>query len=316
MTWKQWLVGGPQPPWLRWVFALGALSLLTRLVLNSSFGTTAVFYVLVPYIFGLVIYIWVPPSRAMTKAGRAGRHIRSATIFMLATSAILFEGFLCVLFAFPIYLIFAGVVLALLPPPTGRPNADQRRSIGDTFRVSWVPVLVVVMSLEGTHPSLSFERDHSVTRTRIVEASVAEIQAKLAEPIVFTETRSRFLSLFPLPHRVEAGTLGEGDVHTSHFRYRRWPVGNTHDGAISVELSEVGPERIRTSVLSDDTYFSHYLTVKGTQIDFAPRADGTTEVSLTIHYRRDLDPAWYFGPLQRRAISESADYLIEQLATP
>ena len=52
MTWKQWLVGGPQPPWLRWVFALGALSLLTRLVLNSSFGTTAVFYVLVPYIFG------------------------------------------------------------------------------------------------------------------------------------------------------------------------------------------------------------------------------------------------------------------------
>jgi len=44
-----------------------------------------------------------------------------------------------------------------------------------------------------------------------------------------------------------------------------------------------------------------------------PLADGTTEVSLTIRYRRTLDPAWYFGPVQRKAIGESADYLLENI---
>ena len=44
-----------------------------------------------------------------------------------------------------------------------------------------------------------------------------------------------------------------------------------------------------------------------------PLADGTTQVSLTIRYRRTLDPAWYFGPMQRRAIGESADYLLTHI---
>jgi len=44
-----------------------------------------------------------------------------------------------------------------------------------------------------------------------------------------------------------------------------------------------------------------------------PQADGTTRVELTISYRRGLDPAWYFGPMQRRAISESAEYLLKNI---
>ena len=155
-----------------------------------------------------------------------------------------------------------------------------------------------------------------MTATRIVDADIDAVHAKLASPITYAETRSRFLLLFPLPHRTEAGTLGEGDIHRSYFTYRRWPVGNTHDGQIDVELSRVTRERIETTVIRDDTYFSHYLTVKGTEIDMTPLPDGRTEISLTINYRRDLDPAWYFGPLQRRAMRESADYLITQLATP
>jgi len=38
-----------------------------------------------------------------------------------------------------------------------------------------------------------------------------------------------------------------------------------------------------------------------------------TEVALTIHYERRLDPAWYFAPMQEFAIGQSADYLIQSV---
>ena len=311
MTLKQLLTGGPQPPWLRWVFLIGLAAVVTRLILDSSFGTTTIFYVATPYLIGLAIYLAVPPSGEMTKMGRALRHMRSASIVMFASSLLIFEGWICILFAFPIYLLFAGIVLALMPPPRHKPE-----DITDVFRAGAAPLLVAAITLHGLYPGFQGEREQSVTRTRVIAADISEIKAKLAEPIVYEETRSRFLSLFPLPHTTLAGTLSEGDIHHSHFTYRRWPVGNTHHGIISVQLAKVGEQNIRTRVIRNDAYFSQYLTIHGTRIDMEPLADGTTRLSLSIDYRRDLDPAWYFGPLQKRAVGESADYLIDQLMVP
>jgi hypothetical protein len=39
-------------------------------------------------------------------------------------------------------------------------------------------------------------------------------------------------------------------------------------------------------------------------------------VTWSLRYRRMLDPAWYFGPMQRYANQLTAGYLIDTLATP
>jgi hypothetical protein len=39
-------------------------------------------------------------------------------------------------------------------------------------------------------------------------------------------------------------------------------------------------------------------------------------VRWTIRYRRDLDPAWYFGPWERYAVRLAGNYLIDNVATP
>ena len=43
---------------------------------------------------------------------------------------------------------------------------------------------------------------------------------------------------------------------------------------------------------------------------------GDTKVTWTLHYRRSLDPAWYFGPWERYAARLAAGYLIDSVATP
>jgi hypothetical protein len=39
-------------------------------------------------------------------------------------------------------------------------------------------------------------------------------------------------------------------------------------------------------------------------------------VTWTIHFNRQLDPAWYFVPWERAAVHEAARYLILANATP
>lgn len=58
---------------------------------------------------------------------------------------------------------------------------------------------------------------------------------------------------------------------------------------------------------------SHYLRLIGTRIDFVPLDADTTEVTLTVRFERKLDPAWYFGPLERYGVREMAAFLIDEM---
>ena len=41
---------------------------------------------------------------------------------------------------------------------------------------------------------------------------------------------------------------------------------------------------------------THYLTWQEARVEWEPVGAGATRVTWTLRYRRDLDPAWYFGP--------------------
>lgn len=302
------LTKGPKPVWIRYFLIIGLFFLITRTVLDSRFQHSALLYVLIPYLASVVLYIFIPQPQGMRRWQRFTRHILSAFIVMLGTSALLFEGFLCVIMFMPIYLAMATIAYAFAPSIKTDVN-----SVGDVFKVSFVPLLVIVMSLEGINQTFSFKRFETVTRSQIVSLDIEQIKANLAQPIHLDEGRSAFLSLFPLPEKIEAGSLRTGDVHKARFVYKRWGFTNIHRGETWVKIAEVAPNRVRTEIIKDTSYFSKYMTISGTVIDMRPLPNGQTEVSLTIKYKRLLDPSWYFGPLQRRAMNESADYLIQNV---
>ena len=66
----------------------------------------------------------------------------------------------------------------------------------------------------------------------------------------------------------------------------------------------------------DDSYITHWLSWRDIDVEWREIAPGQTEVSWTLRYRRRLDPAWYFAPLERYAAGLAAGYLIDTLATP
>lgn len=289
----------------RFLYLLGGAFFVMRLLLDSRFAQSAFVYLLVPFAISVALCLLTKPAPGRSVASRYANHVRDSLIVLLGSSLLLFEGWVCVLFFLPIYylMVSVGFLYAL--------EVERSQHKRGRTSVHLVPALVLALSLEGVLPAHDEAREERVTATAVVDATPQQLLANLAQPIVFDRPRHWFLSVFPMPDRIEAGSLAPGDVHRIHFTYARWVFTNDLAGTMELRIEEVGPDRVRTRVIANDAYLSHYLDIEGTEIRLRALSPSETEVSLTVSYRRILDPAWYFGGMQRFAVEESARYLIE-----
>ncbi len=289
---------------------MGACSIGIRILLDSSFGNSALLYVAVPFLVSILIFQFVPSPEGHSNFGRFLYHIKIATIIFLGTSAFLFEGFICVLFFVPIYYVF--VTLGYLCEEFAD-WLDRRKSRNTTLKSSIIPICVAVLAIEGLSPSTTFERQSYIQHEIIVDMDIGTLKSNLAKPIELPKKRQWFLSIFPLPIETEAGSLQDGDIHKLKFIYKKWFFTNIHEGEFHLKIDEVGSQHVKTSVVKNTSYLSKYLKVKGTDIGFEPLENGQTKISLSISYDRLLDPAWYFAPMQEYAVQQSADYFVNSV---
>ena len=294
--------------WLIFFAIAGTVFLTTRAILDSPFAHSALFYLAVPFTISMLIGLLTSPPSGQTLGAEYLRELRTGMIFMLGTSAFLFEGFLCVLFVIPIYLIAltAGFLFKTL-------WLRHKNNRSGRLKASLIPLVVAVMAVEGLSPSTSLERQNSVTQSLVINAPIETLKANMARAIDLPTKRPLYLSIFPLPVDAQAGSLSPGDIHKLSFLYKRWFFTNTHSGEFHLRIDEVGHRHVKTSVVKNTSYFEKYLSIQGTRVTFTERSDGQTEVNLTVNYERKLDPFWYFGPLQTLAVEQSADYLIKNI---
>lgn len=292
----------------RLFFIIGAATLVTRAILDSDFRNSTLLYLLVPFGVSILIHELTPPVEGESRFRQMMKHLRAATIVLLATSAILFEGFICVLFFMPIYylMVLIGFTFSVLSGPGDGEDGGQAGAYA-------IPLALLFLASEGLTEPTTVQRYREATHVAVLDGTIAALKANMARPVVFTQDRPALLSVFPLPVRIEAASLGEGDIHRLHFVYRRWFFANVHEGGMALRIAEVGADRIRTEIVEDGSYLSQYMKIEGTEIRFTDVGGGRTRVALTVKYRRLLDPYWYFGPLQQRAAEQSAAYFIDTI---
>jgi hypothetical protein len=282
-------------------------SLLFHGVLNSRVSGSALLYVGIPFCIAIMLIFTAKKIDTPSLVQRFWFLARDAFIVMLASSAILMEGFLCVVMFMPIYffiMLLAFLIIYLYEKQSNKKNK---------LHIHILPILLLISSLEGVHPDFSFNRYNEVTSTRVIQADIQHIKRSLMQPVELQDKRGWFLSMFPMPYKVDAKALKVGDVHKVHYRYHRWVVTNVHEGHVLLKIAEVKDDYIRTEVIEDTSYLSNYMKSHGTEIQLNAIDDKNTEVTLTIKYERLLDPAWYFGPLQEYGVKQTADYLITKM---
>src|SRR5262249_3778689 len=187
---------------------------------------------------------------------------------------------------------------------------------------SWLLIAAVVpMSLEGATSPTTIDRADAVTATQIVHAPHDEVAHALTQPPRFHRVRPRPFVLragFPTPTTTRIEGTGTS---------ARWIVGmrggemlmngmEHRAGDIVLALAESRPGRVRWRIVSDSSHMAHFLSFRESIVDWEPIDAATTRVTWTIRFDRGLDPAWYFGPMERYVTRLAAGYLIDAVATP
>jgi hypothetical protein len=280
----------------------GALiaSLTHRMLSLRGLEHTSLVFIGIPAIIGIVVVL-MPRSTSVT-----GVILKAITLALALSGILLGEGFVCILFAAPLFYL-VGIIIGVAADWNARRNENR---VNGTVMV--VLLILGPSSLEGVIPGFEFGRDTTVTRTRVVAGSASDVEAALGRVPRFERELPAFFKLgFPTPGATGGEGLSIGAERRVEFLH-----GGHHPGSLVLRVASRTPRSVTFRPAEDDSYITHWLSWQDIDVAWREVAPGQTEVSWTLRYRRRLDPAWYFAPLERYATGLAASYLIDTLATP
>jgi hypothetical protein len=283
------------------ILAVAAASLAYRIFTAAHLEHTALVFVGIPTILAMAV------AAADPAESTGGTIFRATTIAMLLAGIVFGEAFICILMASPLIYLMGFVVGSTIDSAV---KWRARRRGGFAHAPLLVVLVAAIPALEGAVPRLEFPREAEVTAMRIVPASPAEVERALARPMRFDRTLPPFLRLgFPTPGATDGTGLRVGDRRAVTFAHGH------HPGRLVMEVHAAAPGRIDFAPVEDGSYLVHWLTWRAAEVRLRA-VPGGTEVRWTLRYRRRLDPAWYFAPLERYGVGLAAGYLIDNQATP
>lgn len=286
------------------VLVIGLSFVLFHIMHGRNLADTAVLYIGLPLFFALAISL---SPKAKTTIGAT---MKGLTIALFLSAPILMEGFICILFASPILYTIAALVGWM---------ADRVRN-SDTYRnkvqFSAVVTLLFFASLEGTpYEIYSFSNNYRVSYTEIVDKNAESIKKNISNPAFSSTARPLFLRLFPFPVNVSGQGLYVGAEHKVDFVYKKWIVTNEHKGSTLFRVAEITDNSVSFDIPHDSSYLSNYMTWKSSTVSLLSLSENKTQIEWTLEFTRDLDPAWYFGPLQTYAAWLTAKVLVKNAAS-
>jgi hypothetical protein len=290
------------------IAAVAIAVLAYRVIAWHHLQQTAALFIGIPALLAIVVTLAVSPRSA------TGVVCKAVTIGLLVSMLFLWEGVLCVLMSAPLFFAVAVGITHFVQFVRG---TGDRGTI--TLRSCGILLALVPMSLEGVTELTTVNRDESVSATRIVRASADAVGHALLDAPRFDRARPLLLrGGFPSPiaTRVERApgdtrwiiTMRGGEMLLSGMEPRT--------GDLTLTLEESRPGLVRWRAISDTSHMTHFLQWRDIVVRWEPVDAATTRVTWAIGYQRGLDPAWYFGPMERYAARLAAGYLIDSVATP
>jgi hypothetical protein len=236
-----------------------------------------------------------------------GSTLKGLTIALLLLAPLLREGYICILFAAPVFYSI-GLSIAF--------KIDRQKERAKRLETAALATFFAILALEGTTPTTSFSRYNLVSVTKILTANINDVRQQLAQTPQFDRHKPWFLKIFPNPVAATGSGLAVGAERQLHFVTYKHIWWTKVEGDLRLKIVSSNPQYLKFEIVHDDSYLSHYLTWKTSEVSLTPIDDRHTVVTWTLTYHRNLDPFWYFGPLQSYAVQLTAQELIDDVATP
>ena len=276
-------------------FAVGAF--VYRELMHERLGHTAAMFVGIPVLMAILLAL---TPRAKTATGGI---LKGITLALLVVAPLLGEGYLCILMASPLFYL-AGIAVGVV--------VDESRK-NKNARLSCLALILLPMSLEGVVPGWSFNRAQTVEASSVVDAPASAVERRLGMSPEISKALPPALRIgFPRPLGAWGQGLEVGALRTIHF------AGAEGDppGDLTMQVTARKAGYVRFATVSDTSKLTQWIAWDSSEVQWKALDAGRTRVTWRIHFERQLDPAWYFAPLENAAVREGAKYLIEANATP
>jgi hypothetical protein len=298
--------------------ALGIGGLLYRLAQDNYLHQSAAFFIGVPTVLAITLAL-TPKAKSAT-----GMIVKGLTLALLLSGVVFFEGFICILMAAPLFYL-VGIVIGI---PIDR---ARRRKQSEGRIYSIVGLALILLSVEGVTPATSFSQHEVVRATRVVDAPPNSVEHAIASTPQFDDDLPFYLKLgFPRPAAAYGSGLEVGDRRTIVFGNESpmEPMGDSHQhhpdrvdptgtgGVLELKIVRSEDGLVVFKPVEDATAFTHWIKWGRSIVRWEASGAGATEVTWTLHFKRQLSPSWYFGPWQRYAGEKAVGYLIETVAIP
>jgi hypothetical protein len=276
---------------------------LYRILVWKHLEQTSALFIGIPAVLAMILAL---TPRSETAVGLICKAI---AIALLMSGIFLGEGFICILMASPIFFAI-GILIGVIINAVRKP--EHQKWPGTNATCLLLIGAFSGMSLEGTSPKLSFPQQEEVAVTRTLPIGAIAVENNLAATPDFNHQLPAFLRLkFPRPVEAHGSGLNLGDRRIIHFA-----GGEGKPGDLVMEVAEHSPGHVSFHAISDHSKIAHWMTWEDADVSWKEIASGQTTVEWKIRFRRELSPAWYFGPWERYAVRLAAGYLIDTAAMP
>lgn len=284
------------------VLVLGASGIVYVILKRNDLNDSAALYLGLPLTIALGFAL-VPKRKTVM-----GATMKGMTIALFLSAYVFQEGYICILFAAPLF-YGVGTIIAR--------QVDKARARKEKpLRAAGFATVFALLSLEGTTQLTTVTREQTVVASKVVAADIQTVRRQLAKTPHFDDDRPVFLRIFPYPVNIIGSGLNVGDIRQATFVAYKHIWWTKVQGDLAFKIVESEPNRIKFAVIKDDSYVSHYLKWRLSEV-FLESVDAThTRVTWKHDYQRILDPVWYFGPLQHYAVKLTTEQLIDRVATP
>ncbi|HEY4660254.1 MAG TPA: hypothetical protein VIG91_02045, partial [Terriglobales bacterium] len=183
------------------VLAVSVGSLIYHVIVRGRLEQSAALFVGIPSLLALLL--------AMTPKAKTvkGAVIKGLAVALLLSGPLLGEGFICIVMASPIFFIVGILVAAVIDW-----NREKKQAT-----LSCLVLILLPMSIEGTSPRLSFNREETVRASEVVAASEADVRAALSHSPRNVPLPIFLRMGFPRPTQAWGKGLEVGASRTIHF---------------------------------------------------------------------------------------------------
>jgi hypothetical protein len=280
-----------------YILLMVVFAVMYRLLVRHRLEQTSALFIGLPALLAILTVMF---GRAKSATGSI---LIAITMAVCISGIFLGEGFICIVMAAPLFYAVGAIIGGTI---------DYYSRYKKRNTLTCIMVLVYLpMSFEGVTPRLSFSRDVSVTAERVVLGDAASVRETLAESPDIDQPIPIIMQRFPLPKRSWGHGLKPGDTRGIHFA-----GGEGAPGDLVMVVTESSAERVVFRAVSDTSKIAHWLSWESAIVEWTPIDQSHTRVRWTLNYRRELDPAWYFGPWEHYAVTQAAKFLVTANADP